>query len=327
MAHISIIGSGLMALLASKCLRNSQLSSSLKPSACSLQHTLVNHHRAQWLKAKGLWCSSYSEIYGMRIVAQGHHCSIANSQPLAYLVNNQTWISELSHIPPNSSQSTAFDWQLIAAGAEPDFLLPQSIVTHRHDFQQYATFTHIRHEHAHLNIATQSFNQRGITASLPLGEQNESIIITSTPMNLYNADFSLPGDMRPYLGEHIVLGHTKAKTLKSILRYPAMKGKILLLGDSRLQMHPLAGQGLNAGLYALEDLVGRLGHKMLDRKTAYEHVQATQPHLNRLHIMTTTLAKTTQYTSLRHLLGLTLSLLEQQAWLKTGIKIIADPLV
>lgn len=327
MASINIIGSGIMSLLAKKTLNSHETTGANYPKQyADLQYSLVNAKRANWLKQHHALPEHSGEVRCIRILASDQICCIDHPEPLAYLIHHNQWSTLLMDVIQDAREPDYTAWQFIASGSEPNIILPKGIETYTHDFGQTASFTHIHHEHHHRHTATQSFTKEAIVAALPMQHPHESLIITSTPLCNAHPITTLPKEMHTFLGDYTILNQSDPQTLKSYFRYPGARGKTLLLGDSRLRLHPLAGQGLNAGLYALEDLSNRLTSiKHTLDQAIHDHINATQPHLNRLHCITRMLAITSHFPQVQQLLGLCLSLLDGQSLIKDCVKTLADP--
>lgn len=326
MASINIIGSGLMAILSRLALSHLHLTGDFQAQHYpKTQYSLINAKRAHWLQSRKLWCSSSSPVYRIRLIAEQQHCLISHPTPLGYLINHDAWMQQLLPSIRTYPTSQDNDFKIIASGASPNLILPPRITTDTHNYGQHATLTHIRHEKDHHQTATQLFDSKRITGALPLSSPYESILISSIPSSTDGEYFTLPEPLTTLLGSYDILNHSSPKALHSTFRYPAYADNTLLLGDSRLQLHPLAGMGLNAGLYALEDLYHQFsGTEQLDQ-CAYIHTLGTQRHLNRLHLLTRVIAQTMNNTPSRTLLKYAFSLLETTKGLKTSIKIFADP--
>ena len=125
-----------------------------------------------------------------------------------------------------------------------------------------------------------------------------------------------------------MIEHTQPMPLSSIMRIPGHYQKTVLLGDTRLKIHPLAGLGLNASLYALEDLVERAKKNQGSTATLFQnHIHGTDRYLRRLYNLTHTLAQIPSSYSLRYLLSISLKLLHHNTLLRHTLPIWADPYV
>lgn len=114
----------------------------------------------------------------------------------------------------------------------------------------------VEHELPHNGIAHQFFMPAGPLAILPLTGKRSSIVWTETTEQA-NAINALPDDeymnvLRPrfgdFLGDIHLTGDRYTYPLGLVLAHDLTKGRIALVGDSAHGVHPIAGQGLNAGL-------------------------------------------------------------------------------
>lgn len=124
------------------------------------------------------------------------------------------------------------------------------------DYGQTALVCAIEHELPHHGIAHQFFMPPGPLAILPLPGNRSSIVWSETHENAarFNA---LPEDeyiemLRPrfgdFLGDIRLAGGRYSYPLSLSIANEFIADRLALIGDAAHGMHPIAGQGLNAGL-------------------------------------------------------------------------------
>lgn len=123
-------------------------------------------------------------------------------------------------------------------------------------YDQTALVCAIEHERAHGGIAHQFFMPQGPLAILPLTGNRSSIVWSETSANAA-AIHALPDDayldvLRPrfgsFLGEISLAGARYTYPLSLSLAHDMVAPRVALVGDAAHGVHPIAGQGLNAGL-------------------------------------------------------------------------------
>lgn len=123
-------------------------------------------------------------------------------------------------------------------------------------YGQTALVCAIAHEKPHHGIAHQFFMPPGPLAILPLPGNVSSIVWSETTKNaaIFHA---LPDDeyltmLRPrfgdFLGEISLTGQRYTYPLSLSLAQRLVSNRIALIGDAAHGVHPIAGQGLNAGM-------------------------------------------------------------------------------
>lgn len=140
------------------------------------------------------------------------------------------------------------------------------------DYGQTALVCAIAHERSHHGVAHQFFMPHGPLAILPL-PGNASSIVWSETHEAAAAIAALDDDaylevLRPrfgdFLGEISLKGKRFAYPLKLTVANAFVAERLALIGDAAHGMHPIAGQGLNAGLRdvgALAQVIGRAARR------------------------------------------------------------------
>ncbi len=123
------------------------------------------------------------------------------------------------------------------------------------DYGQTAMVTAVRHEKPHQGVAHQFFMPEGPLAILPLTGDRASIVWTERRANAaaVNAldDAAYLSILRPrfgrFLGDIALTGARYTYPLGLMLTLSTIAPRLALSGDAAHQIHPIAGQGLNAG--------------------------------------------------------------------------------
>jgi 2-octaprenyl-6-methoxyphenol hydroxylase len=122
-------------------------------------------------------------------------------------------------------------------------------------YGQTALVCAVNHEQPHNGIAHQFFMPPGPLAILPLTGNRSSIVWSETAANAARIH-ALPEEaylevLRPrfgdFLGEISLAGARYTYPLSLSLAHEMVKPRVALVGDSAHGVHPIAGQGLNAG--------------------------------------------------------------------------------
>ncbi len=123
-------------------------------------------------------------------------------------------------------------------------------------YAQTALVCAISHEKPHDGVAHQFFMPPGPLAILPLTENRSSIVWSETTDNAARIN-ALPDDaylnvLRPrfgdFLGDISLAGARYTYPLSLSLAHAMVADRVALLGDAAHGVHPIAGQGLNAGM-------------------------------------------------------------------------------
>lgn len=123
-------------------------------------------------------------------------------------------------------------------------------------YGQTALVCAISHKKPHGGVAHQFFMPPGPLAILPLTDNRSSIVWSETTENAARIN-ALPDDayldvLRPrfgdFLGEISLAGARYTYPLSLSLAHSMVADRVALLGDAAHGVHPIAGQGLNAGM-------------------------------------------------------------------------------
>lgn len=123
-------------------------------------------------------------------------------------------------------------------------------------YEQTALVCAIAHEKPHNGVAHQFFMPPGPLAILPLPGNVSSIVWSETAANaarfhaLPDADYltMLKPRFGDFLGDIQLKGQRYTYPLSLSLAQNLVKDRIALIGDAAHGVHPIAGQGLNAGM-------------------------------------------------------------------------------
>ncbi|MEX0370067.1 MAG: FAD-dependent monooxygenase, partial [Tateyamaria sp.] len=123
-------------------------------------------------------------------------------------------------------------------------------------YEQAALVCAIEHEKPHNGVAHQFFMPTGPLAILPLPGNVSSIVWSETAENaaLFHAlpDTDYMTMLKPrfgdFLGDIKLTGQRYTYPLSLSLAQNLVKDRIALIGDAAHGVHPIAGQGLNAGM-------------------------------------------------------------------------------
>lgn len=123
-------------------------------------------------------------------------------------------------------------------------------------YAQSALVCTLEHEHSHNGFAYQHFMPPGPLAILPLKDNRCSIVWTETAENARTImamdNHAYLDVLRPrfgnFLGEIKLVGKRFVYPLDMSIAKSFIAERVALIGDAAHGMHPIAGQGLNAGM-------------------------------------------------------------------------------
>ena len=157
----------------------------------------------------------------------------------------------------NGAQATVKAKLVVAAdGRRSAFAAKAGIAYAGWDYAQTSLVCALRHEKPNDGIAYQHFMPTGPLAILPLTKNRVSIVWTETTENAKTImsldDKSYLDVLRlrfgDFLGDIAMAGKRFAFPLELSIAQSLIADRLALVGDSAHGMHPIAGQGLNAGL-------------------------------------------------------------------------------
>lgn len=130
-------------------------------------------------------------------------------------------------------------------------------------YEQTAIVCAVEHEKPHGGIAHQFFMPNGPLAILPLTGNRSSIVWSETTTRAHEVmaldDTGFLAALRPafgsFLGEIGLTGARFTYPLGLTLANSFVADRVALIGDAAHGMHPIAGQGLNAGLRDVAALI------------------------------------------------------------------------
>jgi 2-octaprenyl-6-methoxyphenol hydroxylase len=139
-------------------------------------------------------------------------------------------------------------------------------------YGQTALVCAIAHEKPHNGVAHQFFMPPGPLAILPLTDNRSSIVWSETAEMAARIDALPDADylnvLRPrfgdFLGEISLAGARYTYPLSLSLAHAMVADRVALVGDSAHGVHPIAGQGLNAGMRdiaALAEVIADARHR------------------------------------------------------------------
>lgn len=147
-------------------------------------------------------------------------------------------------------------------------------------YGQTAVVCAVEHEKPHGGVAHQFFMPNGPLAILPLTENRSSIVWSETDtraaMLAQLPDDAFLDELRPafgsFLGQIGLAGQRFTYPLNLTLADRMIGDRLALIGDAAHGVHPIAGQGLNAGLRD----VGALADVLMDARRTGQDVGGPQ---------------------------------------------------
>ena len=155
------------------------------------------------------------------------------------------------------NESVRAHWLIDATGAHSRLRGQVGIDSSVHDYQQSAIVAHLKTNLPPAPVtAWQRFVPEGTIAFLPMAEQNFALVFSALNaraealMAMDDQAFSaeLIAQFGAGLSQAELLGPRRKIPLRRMLAQRYQHERMILIGDSAHQVHPLAGQGLNLGL-------------------------------------------------------------------------------
>ncbi|MEM7209075.1 MAG: 2-octaprenyl-6-methoxyphenyl hydroxylase [Pseudomonadota bacterium] len=161
---------------------------------------------------------------------------------------------QLTNTDVNENISTRL---LVAAdGADSPLRERAGIKAREHDYGQSAVIANISVENGHDNTAYERFTDSGPLALLPLNDDRCSLVLTvkteqrEAVMQLDDDAFIEFVQTRfgRRMGAFTKVGQRSAFDLRRVTAEKSGSGRLLLLGNARHFLHPVAGQGFNLAM-------------------------------------------------------------------------------
>lgn len=165
-------------------------------------------------------------------------------------------------------------WLIDATGAQSSLRGQLGIDSRVHDYQQSAVVAHLKTDlPSPPATAWQRFVPEGTIAFLPMGEHDYALVYSALnaraealmAMDAQAFTAELVAQFGAELGQAQLLGSKRKIPLQRMLAQRYQQDRIILIGDSAHQIHPLAGQGLNLGLRDVQCLLREQGDTPVDQ--------------------------------------------------------------
>ena len=145
---------------------------------------------------------------------------------------------------------------IAADGRKSAFAAKAGIAYSGWDYAQTSLVCALEHEKPHKGVAYQHFMPPGPLAILPLNKNRSSVVWTETTENTETImslnDEAYLDVLRPrfgdFLGNIALAGKRFAFPLEMSIAKRLVADRVALVADAAHGMHPIAGQGLNAGM-------------------------------------------------------------------------------
>ena len=214
-----------------------------------------------------------------RVVVAGLNKALSNATnvqqirgvTLASATAEDTEYNKGYHLTLSDESSVHCSLLLAADGANSGVRRSIGIDTSEWDYEHNAIVATIRTERPHQFCAWQRFSVDGPLAFLPLSanaqdDRSVSIVWSLRPekvselMAMPRTDFceALAAGLENTLGKVELLGELTSIPLRQRHALTYIKQGAALLGDAAHTIHPLAGQGVNLGLYDAQAMVDEL---------------------------------------------------------------------
>lgn len=203
-----------------------------------------------------------------------------------------------------TQKKVAANLVVLADGGRSPICGQLGITQQRKDYQQQALIANVAFSEPHENVAYERFTEQGPLAILPLADFEQrhrgALVWTLQPEQLAHiAELNekeilatLNEQFGQRLGTITGIGQRFSYPLSLSVASEQVRPHLVLLGNVAHTLHPVAGQGLNLALRAVESLVATLLKGIAEGRTAGE-LAVLQPYLDsRTEDQRTTIALT-----------------------------------
>ena len=201
-------------------------------------------------------------------------------------------------------QEVAAKLVVLADGGRSPICGQLGITQDRKDYQQQALIANVAFTKPHDNVAYERFTEQGPLAILPLADfesqHRGALVWTLQPEQIQTISeldeaevlAALNHQFGKRLGEITQIGQRFSYPLSLSVASEQVRPHLVLLGNVAHTLHPVAGQGLNLALRAVESLVATLLKGLTEGKAPGE-LAVLQPYLeSRTEDQQTTIALT-----------------------------------
>ena len=184
---------------------------------------------------------SGARIQGLQALASGYSAEINQGQDLASL------------------RKVSADLLVIADGVKSGTAALLGIEFSEEEYGQHAVIANVRTELSSQGTAFERFASQGPMALLPLRDERMALVLTRADdevaevMEMPGHDFNqlISQTIGERLGRVLESGQRHAYPLRLVRAKEAWRPGLVLLGNARHSLHPVAGQGLNLALRGL----------------------------------------------------------------------------
>ncbi|WP_428242453.1 FAD-dependent monooxygenase [Gynuella sp.] len=201
---------------------------------------------------------------------------LSQSRKLPVTLKFSTTVEQLQFLPEyvvlktQQQEKMTARLVIIAEGGRSELKSRLGIQEQRLHFHQHAIIANVAHQQAHQNWAYERFSESGPLAMLPLTMQHNrsvSALVWSVDEQQVDELMALPASM--FLARLQQQFGSRLGILNDIsdrFNYPLVRtytpeqvrSRLVLLGNSAVSLHPVAGQGLNLALRAVSSLAQTL---------------------------------------------------------------------
>ena len=199
---------------------------------------------------------------------------LTQSRQLPVTLKFNTEVEALQFFPEyvqlqTSQESITARLVIVAEGGRSELKARLGFQDDKLDFHQHAIIANIAHKKPHQNWAFERFSSAGPMAMLPLSNQQSaqqrpvSALVWSVPEAEVDALVALPKPafitqiqqhFGGRLGQFTDISERFSYPLVRTYTAEQVRSRLVLLGNSAVSLHPVAGQGLNLALRAVSSL-------------------------------------------------------------------------